>query len=1011
MPELRPQPYNPADYYAGAALGQNQWAPPVQFPSPLSGVTIPFIGPQFNQMAKLLGGSFVAQMSQSHGSTLLGFSTQNAFDRLRGFSDQAMLLNSMQLAGGADRTRMMQFAHQVSDWRQQPWSIENAQVAASHVNTWALPVYRQFSLANPQMMDQLLGQQGSAGIFAMHAFRAMRDTVDPRTGRTGMTPQHIADLTQDVQLQLFGTETARRSTTLSMGRAGELLWALQQRGHLATPTLADLQQESPALMSSLLQKAGVNKLDDLTGRQYVSMMQSSEVSQPMRQLSARRITTQLKEWSKTVEAVQELFVGGNAPFPQLMATLDKITGGSMGQISASQAEQLVRNTANLAKAGGVSIGHALNLQAGMQPLLQANNIDPIFGAYAGNYAAATRAGYNSSGAGAYQYWGAPTQREVEATAARAYVGAVVSPMMSQLGVLSRFSEQLAGDSDAARMLQAARAGRSRFRNSAGEWVSSNMREEDFVSLMTAGQVPGSFTAGDVTEALMQREANQRAAQANPKLALAVLGSRDEELSQLVGSSYVDTWLRHANISGLSEEKRAKLIRAAGATLMATTPAMHANPALQDAAMQRALSAAAGDAMPDVSAALGGRGWTIDANLARNSVDETLAMQGHLDLAHVTAASGPAHRRAMAAMDTSARQTQLQSLLAPLGKGGPLRGAMEAIFSSKVSDKDALSKMFLGAIGGTTDARASVWGRHAGRLKTMYNEIQDVATAIEHEADPARRKRLQQELQDRTQEFISATTQIQAKANNSWQIDRAKIQEEKLGLFAGASASVYERIIDPMGFATPGAANAAAIEDSNAQELLEMYSSDREFARRHQAGAADMGVIQDATGKLRDYLKQTGLSLQEALGRGDTFVAFEVARRNAAMGRFTEDNGSSGKLRGLTQKQSTALRKFAASQGVTPGEIALQADASWLDSAIESQGDGIGDIVKKFRAGHSTTRAAYLDMQAVQQEAHRDPEETAEKSTGKRDIVIKTPSIVVQLDNEGGGTLQTKDMAT
>jgi hypothetical protein len=356
----------------------------------------------------------------------------------------------------------------------------NLRIASFATNPQLAPIFTQ--LLGPDLVDQLHGSRGSATIFANQLHTALRTSMDPVTGRIGMSGASAGQISQSVYSQLFGDNYNQQIMQgMSAGQAGILAGELQTRGLLGVPvgslslaerrlavadnlTDADFRRiasntkeikaitdagQTPA--ADMLEAATNNvrksyeKLKDtnlnMTNDDVTKLDGGEDI---LRTGDATRISSRLKNLAGAVKAMRDIFGDSgnpNAPMREIVDGLNQLTQGGLATMSSSDLEMTVRKTQAIAKQTGIGI-------AGIQALITNNTalgdqfgLDRSFSVTAGQQAAMFGAGAGNTlnlGSGAY---GQRTIEQITVADSQLRMAAAASPVANQMNTALRLADE------------------------------------------------------------------------------------------------------------------------------------------------------------------------------------------------------------------------------------------------------------------------------------------------------------------------------------------------------------------------------------------------------------------------------------------------------------------------------------------------------------------------------------------------------------------------------------------
>lgn len=241
----------------------------------------------------------------------------------------------------------------------------------------------------PQAMeDFFFGQRGSQEMLAKSVSNIGFYRPDSVTGRNRMTDESLKTFTTQLYGNLYGPDADLNDISgFSAGRTGTIMTDLARRGLLP----ASIGKLDDAERKEAFKSAGVDKMkfsDSVVADQAIKGAMGSDSSieditkisggaDAVRKVDATRVANTLKEYSKAISTVREIF-GDNgiadAPMGQLLAAMEALTQNSMGSVGPGKLENLMRRTQMAARDSGVSLEGLLGLSARAGALADQNGL-------------------------------------------------------------------------------------------------------------------------------------------------------------------------------------------------------------------------------------------------------------------------------------------------------------------------------------------------------------------------------------------------------------------------------------------------------------------------------------------------------------------------------------------------------------------------------------------------------------------------------------------------------------
>jgi len=487
----------------------------------------------------------------------------------------------------------------------------------------AMPMLAGFA---PDFAEQIMGKRGSATVAAGIYQRAGQLDIDPVTGAAGLSPESAAYLSTSMSRRYFGADTdVTPWKGFGQGKVASLYEEMRLRGltpsgvsasdmtqrvaALQTPEgLKAFAMSDPDTFKSLVSRVNTRRTargQDAVGdtpeamsaqtdsRELADALSSFEASDPtaqkiMRSVATGRVGESLKEMTKAVAAVRDLF-GANgrpdAPMKELVAGLEMLTQN--GMTGGASADQLAREIGMLHVAGK-NIGMGLDAQGALSAQV-AGIIDQNGGdrrnvarisAQTMTFASAFR------DVGVQNTWGGLSLTEATAVDAKLRTQASTAGITNLLGAAARVSDRMSAagikpTGELASLMAALKdpdASRGMFINAAGKQESM---------LMTRDRMSRILASAGISEAerntlMSQTEANKEYSSKYDiggdvtRRFLQVEDMRSKVAEQSRGAAFT----RLGNVGGLTERQRdalaGQLSNAAANSLLGMTSAQLSN---------------------------------------------------------------------------------------------------------------------------------------------------------------------------------------------------------------------------------------------------------------------------------------------------------------------------------------------------------------------------------------------------------------------------------------------------
>lgn len=775
-------------------------------------------GAGLHPLLPFLLGPLAQNLSDVYGIQLLGLTRQNAYDRLRQLEITRLYQQIISDMSQRDREGYLRLARGTAALLGIPWGPEQ-QAGARVLADWGVWLTPLLSQMAPTFLDQIMGQRGSMAVMAQGVFRGGRFRMDPVTGRYFLSQDSLRELVTRLDEELYA---GRERPLLSAGDLGATFAELQRRGLIrglpreisqtplftrepAGPLLEAMrtviaealrQQPDRADLRALLTPAGRRQAQFPVGqpiplRQDISLeefrraFQAPDLAEALsrmdvvatrlRAFDSQRAVESLREYQRVIRALRDIFGDAgqaDAPVPELLNMLQRLSGNALVSISGIDTARLVRTTYNLAREAGVPLGQLGVITQQAQAQAVQMGLEPILGTTAAQHGLAAMQAYQRMGLGAAPAWGAPDMAQFARTEQQRMLNAARSPMANQMAVALRMAEAIGGferGSWAEAYVQAVRARRTEFEYQGRTYQIHQISDSEFTQRMAESSA-GRLSRAMVTQQIWAFPANQEVIFRND-LGEIAWRAQNRELSDLLRVYAQRTVSQSALLQGVPQAQRQRLETelsgAAVEALRTLTPEQQADPRLRDQHIARALEAR----LRTIQARGGAEGAAAQQILNREELRGQLGataavLWGTLDrisqetlrssLVGVLRSTSPETERQIETARLEARYAAgLQEALAPLGMDSVLRRATEAIFRADIKDKDAAIKVFIQSLGGVP--KAEVFGAQARtQIENIFSaraEYERAFEAFRKETDPGRRE-------IRRQEFIRAADALQ-----------------------------------------------------------------------------------------------------------------------------------------------------------------------------------------------------------------------------------------------------------
>jgi len=303
-----------------------------------------------------LGGGY---LPSQYSPTTNMYSQMQAMQATRGYS------SAMQGVAQADRRGIRETVRGVAQLTGSKFGPREMEAADkfSEVASTMLPYLPATALESMGVG----GKTGLATAMAQNMFMGARYATDPVTGRRGIDPSNVGDMTSKVFDNLYGPgKDVAEMGGITAGKAGEMYDVMQRKGLMgsAAPRSKALEQVAKDMNMTIGEVSSLPELDT-----------------KIRELDANRISERLKEMSKSVSAMKEVFgeMGQpDAPMGQLVGAIEALTQANLPSMDASKTERMIRDTSNTAKAAGIDMPQMFRLMGSTAAMSDRAGVDRVF---------------------------------------------------------------------------------------------------------------------------------------------------------------------------------------------------------------------------------------------------------------------------------------------------------------------------------------------------------------------------------------------------------------------------------------------------------------------------------------------------------------------------------------------------------------------------------------------------------------------------------------------------------
>ena len=245
--------------------------------------------------------------------------------------------------------------------------------SAQYVNNDLTQALLSATMGPQAMEDLFFGQRGSKEMLGRSAANIGFYRPDAITGHGRMTEKSLETFTDQVYSNLYGPDADLNDISgFSAGRTGTIMQDLARRGLLpASMSKLTTEERRRSIKNNADDIEKLNLPSNITealndDKTFEEIAEMPGGADSIRKIDATRVSNSLKEYTKAISTVREIF-GDNgmsdAPMGQLLAAMEALTQNSMGSMAPGKLENLMRRTQMAARDSGVSLEGLLGLTA------------------------------------------------------------------------------------------------------------------------------------------------------------------------------------------------------------------------------------------------------------------------------------------------------------------------------------------------------------------------------------------------------------------------------------------------------------------------------------------------------------------------------------------------------------------------------------------------------------------------------------------------------------------------
>jgi hypothetical protein len=568
-----------------------------------------------------------------------------------------------------------------------PFGLEQ-QAAFRRTYRAAAPMLSMLGQVAPEIVDALHGSRGSAALMTRGIQRGGQyqfDAIAPGVGISGATADQMQ---RTIAESLYGSpEATSRMLGVGMGQLGQIYDESARRGLL------------PGSIAARSRPEQLRQLSSFTGmsQDQLSALDADQMGQQLTKFDTTRTATRLGELARSVSAMRELFGSQgqpNAPMATLMNALEQITQGRLANMQSADVEQLVRRTKNVLETTGVSLDALTGLTAQGNEFGRSLGLDPTLATQSAARAVTFGASYKNTFGSDYQAFGAMGADEVTAYDNRLRQRAAGSEQAQFGGAVIRTAKLLGTKGEFGRLADALMRGDDEFN---GVSMYEMLRRDKLAPLLAASGATDAEVAA-FNNALSDKFGNQEYIE-KYELGAMVRRQQPRELVNTIGRSAGENAVATAlRASGVSAEEARALARKAGPALMRSlleTEDIKSLSTVEGRAgiMKAALARELGDERAEEI----GNAVALSFEASGN---EQARRAGYNDLGKLIQTNNATTLRNELRVTRTARaNADIDQLLAPLGKAGPIQRIMDMLSDSSTIDNAEITKVLGKSLGG------------------------------------------------------------------------------------------------------------------------------------------------------------------------------------------------------------------------------------------------------------------------------------------------------------------------
>lgn len=907
-----------------------------------------------NSLVAAFGPPVLQSLMGGSGMSPFGFSGQNAYSTMlaRQYeSQQGKLMAEMAAREQANYFRTLQGMAALSGT---PFGHEQ-RLAAQNISSVFASASPVLAALAPDLLDQLSGSRGSSLVMANQFMAGSRYRLDPTTGSIGMSFESTRSMTDSIYRDLFQDSNIANMRGITAGQLGGLYQEMQSRGMISASPLSvrdrgrsvleDMRLNDTGGLRELAMRNNVSlenlQAGDVSGATLDRLIEDNSISTRLQADDTSRVKKSLQGYIDSIAAVRDIFGDAgnpNAPMQQLVAGLERLTQGSLGQMDPGRLASMVRMTGELSQLTGTSLDTVMAMQNHAANRANQLGLSPAFAAQATQEALAFGGALRGAGYGASTSFGLMGVDEMQQADLNLRLQAADSSAANQMAVALRLEDQTGGfnaNSDAARYVAALKDGQSTFMDRQGQVRSVDLTRSEFDQVLGTGG--RGITPQLLSDLRSQKFANQAYVESGRLGGIVRELQTESDFKPFVRRRIEETMRSRLTGLGLDDETAAETAASIGVKvaddIFSLDQATVADPRLFSEAISDSLSRRTKetDAGVPITEIIASAGQTDDDFYGTSAVSfqgyATKVLRRTPGLRQLKSVNNLVRLNQSALFDSSSRvftqarvRANLKSSMDSIGSGGPLRAVVDAVSRTDPGDPDSLKRIIASAFGGIDKAevneRILPGLENLRKLEAQYKQaaadLDRAESGPERQAAIQRLNGLEAEIKAQAQEIRQVSDELgfggdQAMNRGDFEsaINASSSLENLLSEYEGLSPEEQRARVK-----TGEIADTADTAFSQSESLaLKVLLSDKAAERLGLGGLEQASKLRDVNAEL------VQLAAQYAGGDMDKLIRGEMTGQPAQQQRVKELLRSRTSLAAELQNNYDSGRKIPATASV------------------------------------------------------------------------------------------------